>query len=76
MPAVDGWFAVVRCWDENEGMFPDAAWAEKGKVPHPHNGGMMSDGSQHAGPFPSEAEARKWAEAHHPEETGWRKSMS
>ncbi len=75
MPAVDGWFAVIRCWEPEEGMFPDAVWASKGKVAEAHDGGLTLDGSGHAGPFPTEAAARAWAEAHDPEETGWRKPM-
>jgi len=76
MPAVDGWFAVIRCWEPEEGMFPDAAWADNGKVAYPHDGGMTTDGSGHAGPFPTEAAAREWAEAHDPEETGWRQATT
>jgi hypothetical protein len=39
----------------------------------PYDSGLALDGSGHAGPFPTEAEARKWAEAHDPEESDWRK---
>lgn len=67
MPAVDGWFAVIRCWAPEEGMSPDVVWADKGKVLYPHNGGMTTDGSGHAGPFPTETKAREWAQAHDPE---------
>ena len=72
MPAVDGWFAVVRCWDLDEGMFPDAVWVEGGKVGPHDSGGMMADGSQHAGPFATKAEALKWGCDHDPEDTSWR----
>ena len=76
MPAVDGWFAVIRCWEPEEGMFPDAVWADKGKVAYPHDGGLTTDGSGYAGPFPTEAAAREWAEAHDPEETGLRQAST
>ena len=71
MPAVNGWFAVIRCWDPAEGMFPGAAWATGGKVLPPANNGMATDGSGHAGPFPTEARARKWAYDHDPEAPSW-----
>jgi hypothetical protein len=66
MPAVDGWFAVIRCWEVEEGMFADVVWAKAGKVDWPHDGGMTSDGSGHAGPFATKAEACDWADAHDP----------
>jgi hypothetical protein len=72
MPAVDGWFAVIRCWDSREGMFPDAVWVTAGKVDRAENNGMASDGSGHAGPFETKAEALQWAEAHDPEAPSWR----
>jgi hypothetical protein len=72
MPPVDGWFAVIRCYEVEEGMFPGVAWATAGKVEWPDDGGMTLDGSGHAGPFATKAEALEWAEAHDPEETGWR----
>ncbi len=67
LPAVDGWFAVIRCWEIEEGMFPAVAWATAGKVAWPHSNGMTTDGSGHAGPFPTRAEAQAWADAHDPE---------
>ena len=67
MPAVDGWFAVLRCYDYEEGAFPGVVWANGGKVEWPDNRGMTIDGSCHAGPFPTKAEARNWADAHDPD---------
>ena len=76
MPAVDGWFAVIRCWEPEEGMFPDATWADKGSF-HRDDGGLATDGSGgHAGLFPTMAAAREWAEAHDPEETSWRQATT
>jgi hypothetical protein len=65
MPAVDDWFAVIRCWEVEEGMFAGVVWADKGVVRE--DGGMTSDGSGHAGPFATKAEAQAWADAHDPE---------
>lgn len=67
MPAVDGWFAVILCWEPEEGMFADVVWADAGEVAWPANSGMAVDGSGHAGPFPTEAEAKAWADSHDPE---------
>lgn len=68
MPPIDGWFAVIRCWEIEEGMFPDAVWATAGKVAWPENGGIADDGQTgHAGPFPTKEMATAWAYAHDPE---------
>ena len=67
MPDVDGWFAVIRSWDPEEGVFPGVAWATAGKIEWPDSNGVSLDGSGHAGPFPTKAEALAWAEAHDPE---------
>lgn len=64
-PRVTGWFAVLRGWDPEEGLFPGAAWATDGVF---NDSGIGNDGSSgHAGPFPTEAAATRWAEAHDPE---------
>jgi hypothetical protein len=60
-PAEPGWYAVVQCWDPEEGLFPDAAlwlgdkWAEKTAV------------VSHAGPFADRQAAEDWADEHDPE---------
>ena len=74
LPAISGWFAVIRGWEPEEGMFPGAAWVEAGQVRPPHDNGVARDGSGHAGPFATEAEALEWAEAHDPEDPSWRGS--
>jgi hypothetical protein len=72
MPPVTGWFAVIRGWEPEEGMFPAAAWVEAGEIRLPPGrwvSGMALNGSSgHAGPFASEADARAWARAHDLEE--------
>ena len=73
MPAVDGWFAVIRCWEPEEGMFPGAVWATNGQVESSDNGGMTTDGSGHAGPFSTKAEALSWGYDHDPEDPSWRR---
>ena len=55
-----GWYAVVMCYDPAEGMFPDcvmtpASWSTDRAI------------VGHAGPFPTEPDALRWAEAHDPE---------
>lgn len=68
MPPIDGWFAVQRCWDTEEGICLDVVYAVLGRVDWPANGGMSEDGSTgHAGPFASRREAEEWAYAHDPE---------
>ena len=67
MPAVDGWFAVIIGWEPEEGLFTNAVYAKAGKVEWPESSGMTYDGSGHAGPFATKAEAQAWADAHDPE---------
>jgi hypothetical protein len=67
MPAVDGWFAVIKSWDPVEGMFADVVYANHGIVPWPFDGGMGVRGEGHAGPFATQEEAIAWADAHDPE---------
>ena len=66
LPQVSGWFAVRRCWDPAEGIFPDAAWVHHGRIAWSNDGGIfLSTGeASYAGPFPTEEEAQAWAEAH------------
>ena len=56
-----GWYAVVVCWDENEGLYPSAArWT----------GSSWDDDRPIAafhGPHPSEEAAKDWAYEHDPE---------
>lgn len=61
MPPIDGWFAVIRCWELAEGMWPGAAWATAGKIEWPDNNGLAFDGSGHAGPFATKSKALEWA---------------
>jgi hypothetical protein len=62
-PEVDGWYAVLVCWDAEEGMFPNAferkngAWSETSPV------------MGFAGPFGNKEVAHDWAYAHDPEAT-------
>ncbi len=75
LPAISGWFAVIRGWEPEEGMFPGAAWVEAGQVQPPWDNGVTRDGSGHAGPFATEAEALAWAKTHDPEDPAqWRGS--
>lgn len=68
-PAVDGWFAVIRCWEVEEGAYPDAVWFEGGQACPRDNGGIADDGSSgHAGPFPTRSAATDWGYEHDP---GW-----
>lgn len=55
-----GSYAVVRCYDAAEGMFPDSVVAP---ASWPADMAIIA----HAGPFPTEADALRWAEAHDPE---------
>ena len=67
MPKLTGWFAVVHGWGPEEGWFAGVVHAINGCVAWPDNHGMSTDGSGHAGPFATRAEAQAWADAHHPE---------
>lgn len=68
MPPVTGWFAVLRCWDPEEGIFPGTAYATEGRVEWPDSSGILPDGSSgHAGPFATQEEAKKWAHDHDPD---------
>jgi hypothetical protein len=68
MPPVTGWFAVLRCYDSEEGIFPSTAYFTDGAVEWPETRSIAADGSSgHAGPFGSEQEAREWAYAHDPD---------
>lgn len=71
MPAVDGWFAVIKCYEVEEGMFPAAVWVKGGKWAEADDGGMTTDGSGHAGPFAARKEAEDWGYAHDPEGHSW-----
>jgi hypothetical protein len=80
MPAVDGWFAVIRCWEPEEGM--SAQWCQRqptavqvtgGTVDWPDGNGMTIDASCHAGPFPTQIAALAWAYSHNPEDPRWRR---
>jgi hypothetical protein len=62
-PETDGWYAVVKCWDSEEGMFPDVCKFSGGKWA----GNFESAISAFCGPFPTEAEAQDWANRHDPE---------
>lgn len=57
-----GWYAVVICWDGNEGMFPSASF---------WNGLAWSDDNRPIaafhGPHPSKEDAERWAYDHDPE---------
>lgn len=56
-PPVPGWYAVLYCWEPQEGVFTDAAY---------WNGQVWSQSlpiGGYAGPFADEAEARAWAAA-------------
>lgn len=63
-PSMRGWYAVIICFDEREGLFPQAlysdghTWAKKLPVTAIGN----------VGPFASEQEAHDFAYAHDPEE--------
>ena len=67
MPAVSGWFAVVRSWDPAEGMSAGVVYANQGIVSWPGSNGMALGGRGHAGPFATQAAALAWADAHDPE---------
>lgn len=57
-----GWYAVVVCRDENEGMFPSASF---------WNGSSWGEDQRPIvafhGPHPSEEAAKDWAYEHDPE---------
>ncbi len=59
-PGPAGWYAVLICYDEAEGVFPSAAywsgeaWDRKAVIGF-------------AGPFAIEADAEQWASDHDPE---------
>ena len=57
-----GWYAVVVCWDENEGMFPSSAFWD---------GQIWTDDSRPIAAFHGRHEtkeaAEKWAYDHDPE---------
>lgn len=57
-----GWYAVVVCWDENEGLSPSASF---------WNGQEWADDrrpiSAFHGPHPSKEDAERWAYDHDPE---------
>jgi hypothetical protein len=59
-PEVVGWYAVLRCWEPQEGIFPGSSYWD-GK------GWYESAVTAHSGPFPSEKEAEVWADEHDPE---------
>lgn len=60
-PTTAGWYAVALCWDEREGVFPNARYWT----------GTVWDSPRaitaFAGPFSDKAEAKAWARAHDPE---------
>lgn len=61
-----GWYAVLRCWDPREGIFPGAVWwyeTEGGRWEG--TGGVIG----HAGPFVGRTAAEKWAYDNDPEFT-------
>jgi hypothetical protein len=61
-----GWFAVIRCWDAAERMFPSTAWAEDSAFKD--EPAVARDGcTGHAGPFLTEDEALRWGYDHDPE---------
>lgn len=53
-PTADGWYAVLKCWDAEEGIFPDAAL---------RTGETWSEPAILAfnGPFATQEEAYAWA---------------
>lgn len=63
-PASSGWYPVLICYDEQEGIFPNALrsdgknWAQKLPV--------IARGNT-ARPFSTEKDAHDWAYAHDPD---------
>lgn len=55
-----GSYAVLRCYDPAEGMFPDSVMAP---ASWPANRAIAA----YAGPFPTKQAAEDWAYAHDPE---------
>lgn len=56
-----GWYAVIICWDAQEGLFPSASWWD---------GTGWDDTSPKSafhGPHPSKQAAEDWAYEHDPE---------
>jgi hypothetical protein len=61
-PTDSGWYATIRCWDPQEGVFPGANFWD---------GTEWKDGNRaifnYHGPFPDEESAYAWAMKHDPE---------
>lgn len=56
-----GWYAVLICWDENEGMFPSSSY---------WTGSDWKDNRPKVafhGPHPSQQDAENWAYDHDPD---------
>lgn len=66
-PSINGWYAILYCWEPEEGVFDDAArW----------NDGKWGDGSYYtylpifcysSSSFATQLEAEDWAYDHNPE---------
>jgi hypothetical protein len=66
-PDEPGWYAIIKCWDPEEGLFPDAARWDGARWLDNRDRDVTAPISQHAGPFESEATAGKWADDNDPE---------
>lgn len=58
-----GWYAILECWEPEEGMFPGATLVQSLPLAGSHASGLVA----HAGPFPTREAAEAWAQAHDPD---------
>lgn len=62
-----GWYAILYCWEIDEGFFTGAGYWDGKRWQWPHDNPSEPPVVNHAGPFENKQAAEGWAEENDPD---------